>query len=161
MTLDAMLQRKLSEWRPDREGRHVFAYEDEATGAAVHLHVDRQDTLGCQLWEASVTRGPAAMQAEGNVTSWAKRIASRVTGLMEPLQLLEVDEAHGMALLRSNKPAARDADRFYYEVVLTKAGNATVRRYRGSKQPVQRQQVSFTLTHEAVAKLAADLAAAA
>src|SRR4051812_27493370 len=114
MTLDAMLQQKLSEWRPDREGRHVFAYDDETTGTAVHLHVDRQESLSSQLWEMSVTRNPTSMPSEASLTGWAKRVADRVTGLLEPLQLIEVDEAHGMALLRSNKPAAREDDRFYY-----------------------------------------------
>lgn len=158
MTLDAMLP-KLSDWRPDNDGRHVFTHHDDAMGAAVHLTVDRQESLGCQLWEVAVTRAPASMPSD-TLVGWAKRIAARVTGLLEPLQLLEADETHGMALLRSNKPAARDEDLYYYEVVLTKAGSATVRRYRGSKQPVQREQVGFTLTHEAVAKLAGDLAAA-
>ena len=82
----------------------------------------------------------------------------RATGLLEPLRLLEVDEQNKIALLRSDKPGQRGDAVLYYEVRLTGDGAATVQRFQASHQPeTKRQQIEFTLTHEAVAKLAADV----
>ena len=77
---------------------------------------------------------------------------------MEPLRLIEVDAGRDTALLRSAAPPKRGDDLFYYEVLLTGRG-AGVRRYQSSSTGGTRQQVAFPLTHEALAKLAADLTA--
>jgi hypothetical protein len=95
-----------------------------------------------------------------SLRDWAARIARRVTGLLEPLKVIEVDLPRGEALLRSDEPAHRGDDLFYYEVVLRGAREANVRRYHGARPPnARRKQVSFALTHEAIAKLAFDLTA--
>ena len=65
-----------------------------------------------------------------------------------------------MALLRSDKPGQRGDAVLYYEVQLTADGTVTVQRFQASHQPeTKRQPVEFTLTHDAIAKLAADIAA--
>jgi hypothetical protein len=158
MTLDDTLLEKLASWRP-APGRQPFAVLDSDSQAAVQLTVDRLDELGCRLWEASVTRSPQAAAREPSLKAWAERVAARVTGLLEPLKLIEVDDNLGQALLRSDGPAAKGNDLFYYEVVLHRTGAAFVRRYRGSRLPTKREQVSFVLTREALAKLVKDLAA--
>jgi hypothetical protein len=159
MTLDETLLQKLDSWRPAGEGRHTLAFTHPETGTSVRLAVERCDAMSCQLWEITVTRSAATVAADSDLADWAKRVADRVTGLMEPLHLLEIDPEHGVALLRSEKPAQKSEDLFYYEVLLHRTGLASVRRYRGSKQPTQREQVAFVLTHEAAAKLVGDLAA--
>jgi hypothetical protein len=83
-----------------------------------------------------------------------------VTGLLEPLRLLEVDAGHGVALLRSGTPSQWGDGLFYYEVLLQNDGTTTVRRYQAPTQDEpRRQQTEFSLTHEALAKLVRDLAA--
>lgn len=159
MTLADTLQQRLSEWRPAGTGRQRFAHHDAATGTAVRLDVDHLETLSCQLWEAAVTRSAEAMAAEPSLEGWARRVADSVTGLLEPLKLVEVDKSRGQALLRSDEPAQKAGDRFYYEVLLERTGHASVRRFKGSTTAAKREQVAFALTREAVGKLVEDLAA--
>jgi hypothetical protein len=66
-----------------------------------------------------------------------------------------------VALLRSEHPGQLGEDRFYYEALLHSDGSSEIRRYRTPQadQP-RRQQVAFTLTHEALAKLVRDMTAA-
>src|SRR5262249_48481147 len=114
--------------------------------------------LGSALWEVSLQR---VARARGEVTleSWAKGIASRVTGLLEPLQVLEIDVQRNEALLRSNEPTRRSSDLFYYELLLKGTQGAILRRYQANPSGGHREQVPFVLTHEVLAKLIGDVAA--
>jgi hypothetical protein len=157
MTLAETLLPKLSEWRPTGPGRHSWGKAFPEHGWAVSLAADRAETLGCLAWELTVQRS-AEPAPRVELRPWADRVAGRVTGLLEPLRLLEVDEARGEAVLRSDAPARKGEALFYYEVKLEAAGRATVRRFQASQEPGhRREQVGFALTHEALAKLADDL----
>ena len=85
-------------------------------------------------------------------------LARRVTGLLEPLRLIEVDAARAEALLRSEKPAARGDELYYYELLLRGEHSSTLRRYKATRTGSRRETVPYALTHEAIAKLATDLA---
>ena len=110
------------------------------------------------MWELILTRTsevPAGLTLKG----WADGIAARVSGLMEDLKVLEVDDVRQEALLRSDGPTAKGDDRLYYEVHLRGLTHATVRRYKGSRTAgTRREQVAFALTHEVLAKLVEDVA---
>ena len=80
------------------------------------------------------------------------------TGRVEPLRLLEVDDARGEAVLRSESPAKKGEHLAYYEVRLSGLDRATVRRFTASRAASGREQVAFALTHEVLAKLAGDIA---
>ncbi len=158
MTLANTLLEKLSDWKHPGDGRHTFAVLDPHTGVTVHLAVEHLERLSCQLWEARITR-PAGAVAQGpSLADWAAHVAAEATGLLEPLKVVEVDDVHGHALLRSDEPAEKQDDLFYYELLLQQSGAAFVRRYRGSRQPTKREQVSFILTREALGKLVEDIA---
>jgi len=124
----------------------------------VSVTADRSDELGCLLWETTTRR--SAGPREEPLRAWADRVAQRVTGLLEPLAVVEVDVQRDEAILRSDEPARRGDDLFYYEVALKGAGEAAVRRYHSSSQPgTRREQVPFALTHESLAKLLGDVTA--
>jgi hypothetical protein len=152
MTLENRLLEKLSEWRPE-SARSTLTVTGGA-GQTVVLTADRNDDIATRLWEMTLTRGQPVADLKG----WAERISERVTGLLEPLKLVEVDSERGVAQLRSESPANRDETLGYYEVLLHSRGEANVRRYQaaanGSKR---REQVGFALTHEVLAKLVNDL----
>ena len=160
MTLADTLLEKLNKLSPDATVRRTLSFLDPSTATAVRLEVDMLDALGCQLWEIAVTRSPseAARLQSGGLATWARRVADEVTGLLEPLKLLEVDDLRGQALLRSESPAQRSDDLYYYEVLLHKTGAATLRRFHNTKTPGKREQVSFVLTREALGKVVGDLA---
>jgi hypothetical protein len=80
-----------------------------------------------------------------------------VTGLLEPLKLLEVDETQQEALLRSNTPTKKGEQLAYYEVHLFGTHRATVRRFQARHGESGREQVAYALTHEVLAKLAGDI----
>lgn len=155
MSLAEKLLPRLGEWRPAGPGRHTLA--DTAGGWAVHLAADKADSLSCLVWELTLTRAGDA-PAGLSVKDWAAGVADRVTGLLEPLKLYEVDTTRDEAVLRSETPSARGGRLGYYEVHLFGAAKAVVRRFAADKAVPGREQVAFALTHEVLAKLAGDIA---
>jgi hypothetical protein len=126
-------------------------------GWSVRLTADKADTLSCLVWELSLSRTGSAPEGL-TLKGWAEGVAKRATGLLEPLKLLEVDDARGEAILRSDAPAKKGERVAYYEVRLSGTDRATVRRYQASRSESGREQVAFALTHEVLAKLAGDIA---
>ncbi len=155
MNLNDLLLQKLAEWRFDN-GRRTLTVAHPETGRTAVVVADCADRVGCGVWEMNLTHAGAALAAD--LKTRAERLAAGATGLLEPLRLIEVDADHDTALLRSAAPQKRGDDLFYYEVLLHGRG-AGVRRYQSSTTGGARQQVVFPLTHEALAKLAADLTA--
>src|SRR4051812_4342622 len=117
MTLEETLHQKLASWRPP-EGRYELNVSEETPGWTVTFTADRCDELGCLLWELKLRRAPAAPARDVTLTDWAQRIAARVTGLLEPLKVIEVDGVQNKALLRSNPASQRGDKLYYYEVRL-------------------------------------------
>jgi hypothetical protein len=157
MSLASTLLEKLADWRPG--GRQQLIVPGDPWTAA--LTADRSDQLGCLLWELSLRRAAPANPARP-LQGWAESVAGRVTGLLEPLKVVEVDSLRDEALLRSEEPTPRGDKLFYYELLLRGRGEALLRRYHGSHNgQARREQVAFALTHEALAKLVTDLTAEA
>ncbi len=161
MTLDEVLLPKLAEWRPAGDGPHELQCPLPDVGWAVAVAAERADTVGCRLTELAVRRRPDEQPVEpAALTQWAVRSAKRVTGLLEPLKLVEVDTTRSEALLRSEQPAARGDKVQYYELLLRGGHAATLRRYQAPRVgPGKREAVPFALTHEAIAKVVSDLIA--
>ncbi|MBX9622735.1 MAG: hypothetical protein K2X82_02880 [Gemmataceae bacterium] len=155
MTLAEKLLPRLSEWRPAGAGRHTWA--ETAGGWAVHLAADKAESLSCLVWELTLARAGDAPDGL-TVKDWAAGVADRVTGLLEPLKLYEVDTTRDEAVLRSEAPSARGGRLGYYEVHLFGTTRAVVRRFAADKAVPGREQVAFALTHEVLAKLCGDLA---
>ncbi len=157
MTLAENLLPKLSDWRPSGDGRHSWACAFPAAGWSVRLAADKTDTLSCLVWELTLTRTAEPPQ-NLSLQAWANQVADRVTGLLEPLKVHEVDETQQEAVLRSEIPARKGEDLSYYEVWLSGLTTAVVRRFAASKVTSGRTQIGFALTHETIAKLAGDIA---
>jgi hypothetical protein len=159
MTLEETVLQKLADWRTAGEGRHQLVVPHAASGWAVHVTADRQDELSCSAWELVLQRTRDEAGSPRRVGDWAKATATSVTSLLEALCVVEVDERRDEALLRSKEPTKRQESLYYYELLLKGTRQGTVRRFRASHEGERREQVPFTLTHEAIAKLAADIAA--
>ena len=152
---DRLLQ-NLAEWRFDN-ARQTLPVVHPESGWSVAVTADCADRIGCRVWELTLTR-PAAAPAPAELKAWAERLSGRATGLLEALRLIEVDAERATAMLRSAAPQKRGDELSYYEVLLHSSG-AAVRRYQASIHGGTREQIAFSLTHEALAKLAADLTA--
>lgn len=157
MMLPETLLPKLSDWRPAGAGRHSWSESFPMCGWDVRIATDRTDSLSCLVWEMTLIR-TAEPPVGLSLKTWAAAIADRVTGLMEPLKLHEVDGTRQEAVLRSEAPTQKGDALAYYEVVLHNLTTAVVRRYTASKSQSGRTQVAFALTHEVLAKLAGDIA---
>ena len=150
MTLENTLRQQLS--NPEPGGFHFHA-----GGWNVTFSADKADSLSCALKELTLDRN-APIQEE--LHAWATRIAERVTGLLEPLSLVEVDQPLGKALLRSQTPSVRDGKSHYYELLLERTGrtSAHLRRYAADRNGGEkREAVPFVLTHDAIVKLVTDI----
>ena len=97
MTLEETLLQKLADWRPPGGGRHTLAVSDE-TAWVVRVTAERRDDLGCALWEMVAERTEPRADKKRTVGDWAEQVAGRVTGLQEPLAVVEVDTLRDMAL---------------------------------------------------------------
>lgn len=96
-----------------------------------------------------------------DLRAWADRVANRLTYLMEPLVLLELDADGGTAELRSQSPTARDGQHAYYEVRLNRQGTLRLRRLAFEEADRKRRETPFQLSREVLERLADDLAATA
>jgi hypothetical protein len=157
MNLGEQLLRKLASWRPE-SARQTAAVEDDQAGWKVSLTADSVDTIGCRLWEVGLDR-TSPLPNPPPLKEQAERIAGRVTGLLEPLRLVEIDPQGDVAQLRSGQPARQGDEVAYYEVLRRRDGTTRLGRFQASATtPGKRDQVPFNLTHEALAKLVGDLA---
>jgi len=148
---------RLSDWHPSGAGRHSWSEAFPAAGWSVRVAADKTDSLSCLVWELALTRVGDAPTSVA-LKDWAATIASRACGLMEPLKVHEIDDTRDEAVLRSAAPAKKGDTLAYYEVRLSGLTSAVVRRYTASKTASGRTQVAFPVTHEAIAKLAEDIA---
>jgi hypothetical protein len=154
MSLNELLLPKLAEWRP--ADRQTLQASEDGSPWRASITVDNGDAYSCRVWEMTVRRSPSGDPV--NLKSWTESISNEVTGLLEPLGLVEIDELSQSALMRSQEPSLRGPHLAYYEVILKASGEATMRRYQANQTgPARREQAPFTLTHEVLAKLAEDL----
>jgi hypothetical protein len=131
---------------------------DGGSGWAVELQADRCDELGCRVWEVTLRRTRKPASPSSALQDWANRAVERVTSLLEGLRVVEVDPQRNEALLRSSTPARRERTVSYFEILLRGTKSATLRRFHAYQEPGhRREQISFPITHEALAKVVADL----
>lgn len=102
---------------------------------------------------------PAADLSPADLRAWGDRLAARLTYLMEPLVVLEVDAEAGEAELRSRNPTARDDRRSFYEVRLRRQGALQLRRVAFDDASRRRAAVPCQMTVEVLERLADDLVA--
>ncbi len=158
MNLAETLLEKLGDWRPAEEGRPNTVLPLPEHGWTVRLGAERVDTVGCLLHEIDVVRDDPHPNDVAALEAHARRVAGRVTGLLESLRLVEVDRARNIAILRSDAPKTKGDDVRYYEVRFDGLNRVTVQRFAASRQsPARRETLAFALTHEVLANLVEDL----
>jgi hypothetical protein len=155
MTPGETVLQKVASWRPKE--RATLAFTDEVKNWSFAITADRNDDLSASLWEVEFHRTQPAASEVGSLEAWANRIATRATGLLEPLAVVEIDRPRCQALLRSASPRQRGNDHFYYELHLTGLNQAILRRYKAATEASRREQIVFLLTHEALEKVVGDI----
>jgi hypothetical protein len=123
------------------------------------LHITALDTVGiaCTALEF-VTTSRSEWSSEA-LKDWGTRLASRVTYLMEPLKVIEIDAQGGEVQLRSQAPTPRADKRGYYEMRLFRNGTLRMERFAYDETTRERRPVTCQLTREVLERLADDVAA--
>jgi hypothetical protein len=91
------------------------------------------------------------------LASWAEKLATRVTYLMEPLTILEHDQHAGELVLRSQSPTGRAGRNTFFEVRLDREGTLTLRRMSFDDVSRRRLPVPCQMTREVLERLTDDL----
>lgn len=106
----------------------------------------------------AATNPDPALDGDG-LRAWGARLAARLTYLMEPLVVLEVDADAGAAELRSRAPTVRADVRSHYEVRLGRDRSLRLGRVSVDAATRRRSPAPCRLTGEALERLADDLVA--
>lgn len=113
-------------------------------------------TLGCAVNYLTVKSERLAGSTTEQLKSQAEHLASKLTYLLEPVVPIEIDSEGCAVQLRSNPPHCENDERSYYELLLHRGGELSLRRYR-QKHNECREPVSAQLTREVLGRLAGDL----
>ena len=123
------------------------------------LHLTALDTVGLAFAGLEFTTTARPEWSSEALKGWGERLAERVTYLMEPLKVLEIDAAGGEVQIRSQNPTPRADQRGYYEVRLFRQGTLRMERFVFDQASRQRRQTPCQLTREVLERLAEDIAA--
>lgn len=117
--------------------------------------------VACDGLEFATTRAPdgGAPWSTGALRAWGDRLAARVTYLMEPLVLHEIDGQDGAVIYRSAAPTHRDGRRSYYEARLDGRGTLRLHRWIYDDATRRREPAPCQFTREVLERLADDLVA--
>lgn len=116
------------------------------------------DTVGAAFTRFDYQSTNLANATIDNLKDLSTKLQQRLTYLLEPISLLETDSESVSVQMRSNPPQVGDDGRSYYELLLRRGGEVTLRRYH--KAPGQpRQVIPANVTREVLARLGEDFVA--
>ncbi len=133
--------------------------EAEAAGARLSVHLTAQGPVGIAFDGLDYAAAGRRDLSADELRKWGDRLAARLTYLMEPLVVLEVDALAGEAALRSQAPTPRGDLRSFYEVRLRREGSLHLQRIAFDEAARRRQAVPCRMTIEVLERLADDLVA--
>jgi hypothetical protein len=131
----------------------------EDASSRLTLHLSALDSVGLAFSTLEFTTTSRPEWTSEALRTWGERLAGRVTYLMEPLKVFEVDAGGGEVQIRSQSPTARAEQRGYYEIRLFKQGSLRMERHAFDETSRQRRTVPCQLTREVLERLADDLTA--
>lgn len=115
--------------------------------------------LGCAVNHLTVQSEGLADASIDQLKAKAEHLASQLTYLLERVAPIEIDSEGCTVQLRSDPPHREADERSYYELLVRRGGQLSLRRYRQeSHQP--REPIAAQLTREVLVRLAADLVGA-
>jgi hypothetical protein len=123
------------------------------------LNLTALDTVGLGFTSLEFGTTSRTEWSSEALKSWGDRLASRVTYLMEPIKVLEIDAGGGEVQLRSQSPTPRAEQRGYYEMRLFRNGSLRMERFIFDDATRQRRATPCQLTIEVLERLADDIAA--
>lgn len=138
-------------------GPVALAVEDG--GHRLRLDLIASGPVGLAFDALSYSAAPAPDLSTEALRAWADRLAGRVTYLMEPLVVVELDPVAGEAELRSHAPTPRGEVKSFYEVHLNRSGHLDLSRVIFDDLSRRRRPAPCQLTREVLERLLDDLVA--
>lgn len=158
MNLNDQLRAAFGALSPFSAGQEVLDLTDG--DRRLRCELSALDTVGCAVDGLTVSTGRLAQATVEQLKRISDDLGRRLTYLLEPVALLEVDADRCSLQMRSNPPQKDDDGTRYYELLVERGGQVGLCRYQ--KQPGQpRQRVSALVTREVLLRLAGDLAQSA
>src|SRR4051812_48996956 len=154
MNLHKHLQQELSTLGSG--GAAVLAAEDAPR--RITCDVTERNSLAVSFNELRLSTTELADAEAGKLERIGKVLSERLTYLMEPIAPIEIDAAAYAVQLRSNPPQRDDDGRSYYELVVRRGGEITLRRYR-KENGAARRAIAATVTREVLIRLVGDFCA--
>lgn len=116
------------------------------------------DSLACAFGRLTVGSPSLAGASEARLRQLSDTLSKRLNYLLEPIAPVEVDREQSVIQMRSKPPQKDDTGSTYYELLVRRGGDVTLRRYR--KSPGQpREIIPAQVTREVFLRLVADFAA--
>ena len=116
------------------------------------------DAIGCSFLTLGYLTDRLAQSSLDELKTISETLISRLTYLLEPIGVVEVDRDRAAVQLRSNPPQKGEDGTSYYELMVRRGGDVTLSRYQ--KRPGQiREIVAAHLTREVLVRLAEDFVA--
>jgi hypothetical protein len=134
--------------------------EVQAGAGQCSAEILRCDTIGCLVDELIYETPLLANATIDELKALSSALTTRLTYLLEPIGMTEVDADSAAVQLRSSPPHKDDDGTSYYELLIRRGGAISLRRYRARKGQL-RERIPAELTRQVLGRLADDFAAAA
>jgi hypothetical protein len=117
------------------------------------------DAIGCSFQTLGYSTSKLSGATLDELRSISEALTGRLTYLLEPIGLVEVDQDRAAVQLRSSPPQKGEDSTSYYELMVRRGGDITLSRYQ-KKPGLMRQIVPANITREVLQRLAEDFVAA-
>jgi hypothetical protein len=156
MTLKQKTKSALAEFSARGGGPHYLQVDDGPRRLSCELA--SVDKLACEFQHLTLHTPALADASTERLQKLAADLAGRLTYLLEPIHPIETDAQGCVVQMRSNPPQRGDDGTCYYELLVRRGGELSLRRWKklagGTRTPL-----SCTVTREVLLRLIGDLAA--
>jgi hypothetical protein len=156
MSLQSQTKLALANLAPLANASQGLAVTD--TGVRLEAEIVAVDALALAFNHLTVTRDALAAAPVEQLKTLAAALAKRLTYLLEPISPVEVDADQCIVQMRSSPPHRDDNGTRYYELLVRRGGELSLRRFE--KQPGNvRQSIPAQVTREVFLRLVDDFSA--
>ncbi len=138
-------------------GSHVLKIHDGSRN--VLCAFARIDSLACEFYHLIVESAELVDASTQRLQDISEQLSRQLTYLLEPIAPIETDPEGCVIQMRSKPPQRSDDGASYYELLIRRGGELSLRRWKKTAKG-ERTVISSTVTHEVMLRLISDLASA-
>ena len=142
-----------------QDGSGPFVLSVAGALGTLHAQLRVVDQLACSFDQMEYQSDRLADADMEQMKAVSDDLVSRMTYLLEPLGVLELDEESASIQLRSVPPSKEDGTIRYYELVVQRGGSIKLERYERPKDSHDRVTIPAEVTRDVFQRLASDMEA--